>query len=70
MELSNGTKIPMVVKKEVKKAKVRVEANQWHVQMECEVEILTRGHFPDTFIVKLPDGMTTEVDSAYLAKLH
>jgi hypothetical protein len=60
----------MVTKKTVPKAKVRVEANQWHVQLGCEVEILTRGHYPDTFVVKLPDGNTTEVDQAYLAKLH
>ena len=54
----------------VKKAKVKVEQKQWAVQLGCEVEILTRGHYPDTFIVKLPDGDKTEVDSAYLAKLH
>lgn len=54
----------------VKKAKVRVEANQWHVQLGCEVEILKRGHFPDTVYVRLPDGKETEVDQAYLAKLH
>lgn len=53
----------------VKKAKVKVDQKQWHVQLNCEVEVIKRGHFPDTVYVKLPDGHETEVDMAYLAKL-
>ena len=53
----------------IKKAKVKVDQKQWHVSLDCEVEILKRGHFPDTVYVRLPDGKETEVDMAYLAKL-
>ena len=38
--------------------------------MNCKVEILKRGHFPDTAIVKLPDGREVETDMAYLADLN
>lgn len=53
-----------------KKAKVKVAEKQWHVSLGCEVEIVKRGHFPDTVMVKLPDGTESEVDQAYLANLH
>lgn len=60
----------MVSKKEPVKAKVRVPKTMYHVGLEYNVEILKRGHFPDTLIVKLPDGSESEVDQAYLAKVH
>jgi hypothetical protein len=54
----------------IKKAKVRVSQFQWSVPLECQVEILTRGHFPDTVIALLPNGQKTELDTAYLTRLH
>lgn len=53
----------------VKKAKVKVDQKQWHVQLDCEVEVVKRGYYPDTVIAKLPNGKETHVDMAYLAKL-
>jgi RNA 3'-terminal phosphate cyclase len=53
----------------VKKAKFKVDQKQWHVQLDCEVEVLKRGYYPDTVIVKLPDGKEIHADMAYLAKL-
>jgi hypothetical protein len=53
----------------VKKAKVKVDQKQWHVQLDCEVEVVKRGYYPDTVIAKLPDGKEAHVDMAYLAKL-
>jgi len=60
----------MVSKKEPIKAKVKLPEKMYHVSLEHEVEIIKRGHFPDTIIVKLPNGTESEVDQAYLAKLH
>jgi hypothetical protein len=34
----------------------------WSNSLECVVEILMRGHFPDTVIVKLPDDTKREID--------
>jgi hypothetical protein len=53
----------------IKKAKVKVDQKQWHVQLECEVEVLKRGFYPDTVIVKLPNGKEAHADMAYLARL-
>ena len=53
----------------VKKAKVKVDQKQWHVQLDCEVEVVKRGYYPDTVIAKLPNGKETHVDMSYLAKL-
>lgn len=53
----------------IKKAKRKVDKFQWHVQLGCEVQVVTIGNFPDTVFVKLPDGTETQVDMAYLAKL-
>lgn len=52
-----------------KKAKQRVKQERWSTQMDCKVEIIKRGHFPDTAMVLLPDGRTVETDMAYLADL-
>ena len=35
---------------------------RWCTTLECTVEVLKQGHFPTTYIVKLPDGRTTEID--------
>ncbi|CAB4240843.1 hypothetical protein UFOVP22_15 [uncultured Caudovirales phage] len=53
----------------IKKAKRKVDEYQWHVQLDCKVQIVKIGNFPDTVFVKLPDGKETQVDVAYLAKL-
>jgi len=33
----------------------------WSKSQECVVEIISRGHYPDTVVVKLPNESTTEV---------
>jgi len=54
---------------EIKKAKRKVDEEQWHVQMGCKVTVVKAGNYPDTLFVRLPDGKETQVDMAYLAKL-
>ena len=39
----------------------------WHTQMQCRVELLRRGFFPDTVIIRTPSGLETQV---YLNKLE
>ena len=39
---------------------------RWSTKMECVVEVLKRGHFPDTLVVQLPDGNTTELEESQL----
>jgi hypothetical protein len=60
----------MATKTVTKKAKVKVEEEQWYIPLETKVKILSRGHFPDTMIAQLDDGTKIEVDQVYLAKLH
>lgn len=60
----------MTTKTATKKAKVKVEQEQWYIPLDCKVKILSRGHFPDTMIAELDDGTKIEIDQAYLAKLH
>ena len=52
-----------------KKTKVKVPQMQWSTAFDCPVEVLKRGHFPDTVMVKLPDGTECEADLAYLTNL-
>ena len=33
----------------------------WCKSMECVVQVLSVGHYPDTFIVKMPNEHETEV---------
>jgi hypothetical protein len=35
---------------------------QWHKTLQIEVEVVSRGHFPTTAIVRLPDGKEIETD--------
>ena len=39
---------------------------RWSIKLECVVEILGTGHFPSTFMVRLPNGSTTEVEEDQL----
>jgi molybdopterin-binding protein len=34
----------------------------YHKQFKCSVEVISRGHFPTTVMVKLPDGQEVETD--------
>lgn len=34
----------------------------WHEKLKCEVVFVSTGHYPTTAIVKLPSGVTTEVE--------
>lgn len=54
---------------EIKKAKRKVDEEQWSTQMGCKVTVIKAGNYPDTLYVRLPDGRETQVDMAYLAKL-
>lgn len=42
----------------------------WHNKLECVVEVINAGHFPDTATVRLPDDRTTEVYIADLETNH
>lgn len=33
----------------------------WWLKGECVIEVLKRGHYPDTVIVRMPDDEETEV---------
>jgi hypothetical protein len=54
----------MVAKPKAKKVKNGVPYPQWAwwVPGECVVELLERGHFPTTLMVKLPDNKIIEID--------
>jgi hypothetical protein len=39
-----------------------IHRKQWHKKMQLEVEVVSRGHFPTTAIVRLPSGKEVEVD--------
>ena len=52
-----------------KKTKVKTSQIQWSTAFDCPVEVVKKGHFPDTVIVKLPDGRECEADMAYLTNL-
>lgn len=53
----------------MKKAKKRIPQKLWSMLFNCEVEVVSMGHFPTTLIVRRPDGEQMEVDSEYLATL-
>jgi hypothetical protein len=39
----------------------------WWTMGECVVEVLSRGHYPTTVMVKLPSDLVTEVELGELA---
>lgn len=39
---------------------------RWYIEGECVVEILGLGHFPDSFMVRLPNDHVTEVEESSL----
>lgn len=54
----------MVAKPKAKKVKNGTPYPQWAwwIPGECVVEVLERGHFPTTLMVKLPDDKVIEID--------
>lgn len=44
------------------KDKMTLPKWMWWNKGECVVEILTRGHFPTTAMVKMPTGKEIEID--------
>jgi len=38
----------------------------WHSELECVVQILRTGHFPNTAMVKLPDDRVVEIEVQHL----
>jgi hypothetical protein len=34
----------------------------WYPKAECVVELMSRGHFPTTIMVKLPNDKVVEID--------
>jgi len=38
----------------------------WSDMLKCVVEVKGQGHFPDTFVVKTPEGLITEVYASTL----
>lgn len=42
----------------------------WWRKGECVVEVLKRGHYPDTVMVKLPNDVVTEVMQNDLGDTH
>ena len=54
----------MVAKKPKKQKQTTIPYPQWAwwIPGECVVELLKRGHFPTTLIVKLPNDREIEID--------
>jgi len=54
----------MVAKRATKRSKGGTPYPQWAwwIPGECVVELIRRGHFPTTLIVKMPDNREIEID--------